>query len=379
MKSRLRRRGTAFTARRYPLEHARARSAVDAAVTAADRVHDRVRQRARPPARRGRPGHRLPISMVMWSNFLRFVGEGITVGELPGAPGHPEVADALDAGRHGALAVRVRRAPTVRSRSGTAGAARGRCGASGSSAPRPLARRHRRSRRRCSARSSGAGSSGSASARSTSSVRRWARWSKASTSSCPSTSRSCGSERDARRDRRTASGCDAHPPVRTPLSGAPRLHARLRAQVGAVAALEPRTSCASSARRSRRPRGARDRGRVAGGDEHGGEVPDEDRLRHGRRQARPPHAEGPGGAGGGSRAACRGRAGVEDPPAAARRWPRLLDQRASPRACTRIRKAGGPGRSTSTRRTPSSPTRPDGCRTTRWCSTAAGGPTAPSF
>jgi hypothetical protein len=35
-------------------------------------------------------GHRLPISMVMWSNFLRFVGEGITVGELPEASCTPK-------------------------------------------------------------------------------------------------------------------------------------------------------------------------------------------------------------------------------------------------------------------------------------------------
>ncbi len=35
-------------------------------------------------------GHRLPISMVMWSNFLRFVGDGITVGELPEASGIPK-------------------------------------------------------------------------------------------------------------------------------------------------------------------------------------------------------------------------------------------------------------------------------------------------
>ena len=34
-------------------------------------------------------GRRLPISMVMWSNFLRFVGDGITVGELPEATGIP--------------------------------------------------------------------------------------------------------------------------------------------------------------------------------------------------------------------------------------------------------------------------------------------------
>ena len=35
-------------------------------------------------------GHRLPISMVMWSNFLRFVEDGITVGELPEATGIPK-------------------------------------------------------------------------------------------------------------------------------------------------------------------------------------------------------------------------------------------------------------------------------------------------
>lgn len=35
-------------------------------------------------------GHRLPISMVMWSTFLRFVGDGITVGELPAATGIPK-------------------------------------------------------------------------------------------------------------------------------------------------------------------------------------------------------------------------------------------------------------------------------------------------
>ena len=35
-------------------------------------------------------GHRLPISLVMWSNFLRFVEDGITVGELPEATGIPK-------------------------------------------------------------------------------------------------------------------------------------------------------------------------------------------------------------------------------------------------------------------------------------------------
>ncbi len=35
-------------------------------------------------------GRRLPISLVMWSNFMRFVGDGITVGELPEATGIPK-------------------------------------------------------------------------------------------------------------------------------------------------------------------------------------------------------------------------------------------------------------------------------------------------
>jgi hypothetical protein len=36
-------------------------------------------------------GRRLPISLVMWSNFMRLVGDGITVGELPEAAGIPKV------------------------------------------------------------------------------------------------------------------------------------------------------------------------------------------------------------------------------------------------------------------------------------------------
>lgn len=35
-------------------------------------------------------GRRFGISMVMWSNFMRFVGDGITVGELPAAAGLPK-------------------------------------------------------------------------------------------------------------------------------------------------------------------------------------------------------------------------------------------------------------------------------------------------
>lgn len=35
-------------------------------------------------------GHRLPLSMVMWSNFLRFVGDGVTVAELTAKTGMPK-------------------------------------------------------------------------------------------------------------------------------------------------------------------------------------------------------------------------------------------------------------------------------------------------
>jgi hypothetical protein len=35
-------------------------------------------------------GRRFPISMVMWSNLMQFVGDGITVGELPAAAGIPK-------------------------------------------------------------------------------------------------------------------------------------------------------------------------------------------------------------------------------------------------------------------------------------------------
>ena len=54
------------------------------------------------------------VSLVMWSNFLRFVGDGITVGELPGAAGTSEVSNALDVGRHGAVAIHRRRHRVLR-------------------------------------------------------------------------------------------------------------------------------------------------------------------------------------------------------------------------------------------------------------------------
>jgi hypothetical protein len=34
-------------------------------------------------------GRRFGISMVMWSNFMRFVGDGVTIAQLPVAAGLP--------------------------------------------------------------------------------------------------------------------------------------------------------------------------------------------------------------------------------------------------------------------------------------------------
>ena len=63
-------------------------------------------------------------SFVMWANFMRFVGDGIAVAELPAAAGSPS-ADALDARRDGALALRVRRTRPCRRRRDGFGSARG--------------------------------------------------------------------------------------------------------------------------------------------------------------------------------------------------------------------------------------------------------------
>ena len=319
--------------------------------------------------------------MVMWSNFLRFVGEGITVGELPEVTGHPEIADALDAGRPGALAVRARRARS-QSRSGTAGAAQRALRREWLVRPTPIGRKtqelapplfgeiEKRWEKRF-----GVGAIDELRQSLAEVIERLRR--RAARVPSDRGQR----ERDARRDRAPRARYDAR--LTCPHSSA---------QVLLAYTLDfERESELSLPLTANFVRILGDDGldvrevpEIAGVSPEATtmarEVPDEDRLRHGRRQARPAHAEGPGGAGGGSRAACRGRARRGRRAGSARRWPALLDHaRASPRACTRIPKAGEPGRSTSTRRTPSSPTRPAGCRTTRWCSTAAGGPTAPSF
>ncbi len=268
-------------------------------------------------------GHRLPISMVMWSNFLRFVEDGITVGELPEATGIPKSQDALDARRHGALALRVRRA-RFRVEARRMGKRSSASCASGSSAPRRSARKtqeiapplfgeiEKRWEKRFGAgaidelrQALGAVIEGL-------------------DLELPEYLPIVGSANGMRAEieHRERGATDGGHLSALPRTGAPRLHARLRAQVGAVAAADRELRARSRRGGSGRPRHSRDRGRVAGGDDHGAEVPREDRLRHGRGEARPPDAEGPGGAGGRSRAACGSRARVEDAPAAQGRWPR---------------------------------------------------------
>ena len=188
-----------------------------------------------------------------------------------------------------------------------------------------------------------------------------------------------GSERDGRRDRR-ARGCDdCAPPVRTSRAGAPRVHARLRAQVGAVVAADRELRARLRQGGNRRPRATRDRRRVQGSDDHGAELPEEDRLRLGRGEARSPDGQRPGGAGGRSRAARGGRTRMEAATAAQSHGRSPRSAQALRGLAARIRMAGGRGRATWSRRTPSSTTRRDDCRTTRWCSTGAVGRTAPSF
>ncbi len=152
-------------------------SAVDASVAAADRPHDRVRQRARPPPRRGRrrpPPPHLDGDVVELPALRRRRHHGRRAAR---GVGDPEVTNALHAGRHGAVALRVRQRQADRCCSEVEARRLGqRSSASsptGSSAPRPSARRRRRSRRRCSARSRSGGNSGSERRRSTSSVGRW--------------------------------------------------------------------------------------------------------------------------------------------------------------------------------------------------------------
>ena len=185
-------------------------------------------------------------------------------------------------------------------------------------------------------------------------------------------------ERDGRRDRPARGSDDRASPGRPARAGAPRIHARLRAQVGAVVAAGRELRARSRQSESRCPRATRDRRRLQGSYDHGAELPEEDRLRLGRGEARPPDGQRPGGAGGRSRAARGRRTRMEVATAAQshRRHPRSAG--GSPKACTRIRTAGEPGASTSNRRTPFSRIRRDGYRTTRWCSTAAAGPTAAS-
>jgi hypothetical protein len=61
-------------------------------------------------------GRRFGMSMVMWSNFMRFVGDGITVGELSLAAGLPKarvLSNLLDRSSRAAVVAGPSWAPLV--------------------------------------------------------------------------------------------------------------------------------------------------------------------------------------------------------------------------------------------------------------------------
>ena len=120
-------------------------------------------------------GRRLPISMVMWSNFLRFVGDGITVGELPEATGIPKsrtlsTLGGLERWRYVFVTAKPTGAAPKSQRDGW-GSARA-LKPEWFVRPTSVGRGRRRSPHRCSARSRDGGNSGSERRRSMSSVRR---------------------------------------------------------------------------------------------------------------------------------------------------------------------------------------------------------------
>ncbi len=285
-------------------------------------------------------GRRLPISMVMWSNFMRFVGDGITVGELPDAAGIPKSrtlstlggmerwryvfvspsrpacseVEARRLGERSGAAARVVRPPHARRPEDTgdrAAALRRDGGALGAAVRDRLNRRA----------TPGAGHRDRGSSK----------------SSCPSTSRSSTAGTGCSPRSRTANAAQ-----RT----AAHLSARLAQALLAYTLDFERTSELSLPLTANFVRVLGDAGLDVrelpatagvspGSNEHGSEVPGEDRLRHGRGEARPPHGKGPGGAGSRSRPPCDSRESMEQHVGYGRRCARSsISAKRSPKACS---------------------------------------------
>ena len=127
-------------------------------------------------------------SFVMWANFMRFVGDGIAVAELPAAAGIPRARTLSTLGgmeRWGYVSV----GPDPR-RGATASGARAEFARTGSFARPPPAVRRQRSGARWPTRSRGAGRSGSGPPRSRSFGSVWKRSPCTPRSRCRSTCRS---------------------------------------------------------------------------------------------------------------------------------------------------------------------------------------------
>ena len=332
-------------------------------------------------------------SLVMWSNFLRFVGDGITVGELPAATGIPKsrtlsTLGGMERWRYVFVGPGSAKSPpkTKRDGYGSARAFRSdwvvrvtprRRDCSGDLAD--VARRHRGAvvrtvRRRRDRRAPGIAGVD----------RRSARRRASPVPPDPGELGRLGRRRLASREERAGR---RSAPVGAPVPGAPRLHARLRARVGAVAPAERelrarprRVGCGRSGPRH-------GSGRVEGGDEQGPDGPTEGRLRRGGGcdscdEGRAPDVEGSGSARARSRATCEGRGRLarrRRPPAPGRAPGRARSARtalARARAASRrlAREQAVPRAHAGHDR------RPDrgGCPTTRWCCTAAGGRTGAS-
>ena len=322
-------------------------------------------------------------SFVMWANFMRFVGDGITVAELPDATGIPKARTLSTLGgmeRWRYVSV----GPNSETRRDGSGSGRGlrpdwvvRPTAAGRAAAaiwRPLADEIEERW----AERFGAAAVGELRLSLEPIARRpelalpeyipivgGASW----------TVVDAVSRRDARR--RVAGSV-----VRAPLSCAPRLRARVRTRGRArIAAERQRRARSRREGHEREGRGAARR-HLEGSRGDGDDLPREARLRGRGGEGHPPD---------GDRAARRRRApsagtprstlaGPHKPaPGFARRSPTCSNGRICSRcAYDRRRAAGAAASRTSRRPRPCSRIRPGRCRTTRWCCTAAAGRTGAS-
>ena len=205
-----------------------------------------------------RVGRRFGTSLVMWSNFLRFVGDGITVGELPAAAGLPKsrllsMVGGMERWRYVFVGPEPAERPPESKRDGY-GSARGlrqdwivRPAEAGRVAQELWPPLFGEIERRWEERFGSDEIRGLRGA--------WRPSSGSSTSSCPSTSRSwavrAGWSRRSRSERPATEL--RRPSAHAPRSGAARLHPRLRARVRGVPPALRELPARARRRATRRP------------------------------------------------------------------------------------------------------------------------------